>query len=156
LFSNSNDTIEVNLTLASGEIMAARMVMGNNATIQGVLSYHAPFIEIIGKDGQKRYISKQAIAIIEPVEKLKKPVLDPRIISDSDPFQVLKVPKGSEFSVVRHAYLDLAKKYHPDTYSKLILPREVEQYIGDMFRLINAAFVEIKQEMKPPLEDQAA
>ncbi len=156
MFSNSSDTIEVTITMVDGKTMTGRLSMGTSSTIQGVLAYNAPFLEIVTKDGQKRFVSKQAIAILEPVEKLKTPVLDPRTGQNCDPYQVLKVAKGSDFQVVRHTYLELAKQYHPDTYAKVELPREVAQYIGDMFRQINAAFVEIKQDMKPNTEAEAA
>jgi len=156
MFSNTNSTIEVKITMADGAILAGHLAMGTNATLAAVLSYNAPFLDFTGKDGQKRFISKQSAAIIEPVEQLRKPTLDPRTSDNSDPYQVLRVTKDADVSTIRQTYLDLAKQYHPDTYSNITLPKEVDRYVGDMFRQINAAYIEIKAEKKTADEEVAA
>ncbi|MGB7286716.1 MAG: hypothetical protein WBC71_07285 [Salaquimonas sp.] len=78
MFSNALDTVEVTLTLADGTILSGKLPMGTSSTIQGILGYNAPFLEFTSKDGRKRFIAKQSIAIVEPMEQLAKPVLDPK------------------------------------------------------------------------------
>ena len=34
-----------------------------------------------------------------------------------DPYEVLGVPRGADREMVKAAYRELAKKYHPDQYS---------------------------------------
>lgn len=156
MFSNSNSKLEATLTMNDGKVISGFLVMGTNATLQALLAYSSPFLELIGTDGQKRFVSKSSVSMVEPIEALRKPVLDPRIQNGTDPFSILKVSSDCDFPAVRKSYLDLAKIYHPDKFAQITLPNEVSTYMSDMFRQINSAFVQAKVELNVQDRDEAA
>jgi len=60
-----------------------------------------------------------------------------------DPHQVLGVEKGAGAEAIRTAYRALAKKYHPDRFQNMDLPREMLDYAAAMLVRINLAYEQI-------------
>ena len=60
-----------------------------------------------------------------------------------DYYELLGVEKGAEAEAVRTAYLALAKKYHPDRFLAMDLPREMLDYAAAMLVRINLAYEQI-------------
>ena len=147
MFNNSSKNIDVSIRMLDGAVIRGAILQGHASSLEGVLSKDTPFLEFVSKDGQRKFIAKHQIAYVEPVEPLRKPVLvspnDPRYV---DCYGLLGLERGCNFDAAKEAYHRLAKQYHPDSYSGLALPSEVERYLTDMFRQINTAFTEVRSE----------
>ncbi|MEZ5790396.1 MAG: J domain-containing protein [Nitratireductor sp.] len=147
MFSNSSKNIDVSIRMLDGAVIRGAILQGHASSLEGVLSKETPFLEFVSRDGQRKFIAKHQIAYVEPVEPLRKPVLvspsDPRYV---DCYGILGLERGCSFDAAKEAYHRLAKQYHPDSYSGLALPAEVERYLTDMFRQINTAFTEVRSE----------
>lgn len=148
MFDNSSANIEVSVRMLDGATIRGSLTKGQAPSLEGVLSKETPFLEFLSKDGQRKFLSKHQIAYVEPVEPLRKPVLvnmnDPRY---TDAYTILGLQKGCTFTEAKIAFHEKAKQYHPDTYSGITLPVEVERYVNDMFRQINTAFTELRSEI---------
>ena len=148
MFDSSSKSIEVSVRMLDGAIIRGSLSMGQSSGLEGVLSKDTAFIEFVSKDGQRKFLAKHQIAYVEPVEPLRKPVLanlnDPRY---TDAFTILGLDKNCSFEEAKAAFHLKAKQYHPDAYSGVDLPAEVQRYINDMFRQINTAFTELRSEL---------
>lgn len=150
MFDQSSKTIEVSVRMLDGATLRGGLMQSQAATsLEGVLSKDTPFLEFISKDGQRKFILKNQIAYVEPVEPLRNPVLvNPKDTRYIDAFTMLGVAKECTFEEAKMAYHRLAKQYHPDNYSGIDLPEEVQRYVTDMFRQINTAFTEVRSEIQ--------
>ena len=150
MFDQSAKTIEVSVRMLDGAVIRGSLLQGQSAnSLEGVLSKETPFLEFVSKDGQRKFIAKHQIAYVEPVEPLIKPILASQKDSRyTDAFSMLGVQKNCTFDEAKLAYHQLAKQYHPDNYSGMTLPSEVERYVTDMFRQINTAFTEVRAELQ--------
>lgn len=150
MFDQSTKTIEVSVRMLDGATIRGGLMQTQSATsLEGVLSKETPFLEFLSKDGQRKFILKNQIAYVEPVEPLRKPVLvNPKDSRYIDAFTMLGVQKTCSFEDAKAAYHRLAKQYHPDNYSGIDLPEEVQRYVTDMFRQINTAFTEVRSEIQ--------
>ena len=150
MFDQSQKTIEVSVRMLDGATLRGGLLQTQVATsLEGVLSKDTPFLEFISKDGQRKFILKNQIAYVEPVEPLRKPVLvNPKDSRYTDAFSMLGLQKTCTFDEAKIAFHGLAKQYHPDNYSGIALPEEVQRYVNDMFRQINTAFTEVRSELQ--------
>lgn len=104
------------------------------------------FLDAVNAEGKQAFIAKSRIARIELVEVPKASQMNQyRRENDRafDPYQVLGVDKGAEAEAVRTAYRALAKKYHPDRFLAMDLPREMLDYAAAMLVRINLAYEQI-------------
>lgn len=148
MFEKSTQLIEVSVRMLDGAIIRGTLSAGQGATLEGILSREAPFLEFVSREGQRKFVAKHQIAYVEPVEPLRKPIL--ANINDSrytDAYAILGLEKGCSFDEAKSAFHNKAKQYHPDNYAGQDLPDEVSRYINDMFRQINTAFTELRAEL---------
>jgi len=140
MFDQSSKTIEVSVRMLDGATLRGGLMQTQTASsLEGVLSKDTPFLEFISKDGQRKFILKNQIA---PV------LVNPKDSRYIDAFTMLGVRKECTFDEAKVAYHRLAKQYHPDNYSGIDLPEEVQRYVTDMFRQINTAFTEVRSEIQ--------
>ncbi len=150
MFDQTSKNIEVSVRMLDGATIRGGLVQTQSAnSLEGVLSKDTPFLEFISKDGQRKFILKNQIAYVEPVEPLRKPVLaNPKDTRYINAFAMLGVKNDCSFDEAKTAFHRLAKQYHPDNYSDIELPEEVKRYVNDMFRQINTAFTEVRAEIQ--------
>lgn len=147
MFNSTQKTVEVSIRMLDQAVIRGSLGLGQSANIEAIILKETPFLEFISKDGQRKFIAKHQIAYIEPVEPLKKPVLQKTDNRFIDAFTMLGLPKNCTLAEAKAAYHGKAKLYHPDSYSGQVLPEEVERYVTEMFRQINTAFTEIRAEL---------
>ena len=98
--------------------------------------------------GNVRLLAKSSILELQS-ETLKAKVelknTDPD--PSADPYALLGLPKAASWADVRKKYLQLTKRYHPDQYSTVDLPKEVVQYMSGVFSQSNTAYNLIKSTM---------
>jgi DnaJ-domain-containing protein 1 len=146
--SSEAKVIEVSVRMLDGATLRGSFIAGATARLEGVLGSESQFIEFISKEGQRKFLSKQQIAYIEPVEPLKMPLLAPKDARYTDCYAILGIERGCSFEQAKTAFHDMAKTYHPDKYAGVSLPAEVSRYLTEMFRQVNSAFTEIRSETK--------
>lgn len=149
MFADSENRFEVSIRMLDGATLRGSLAKGHNSGLEAILSKETPFLEFLSKDGQRKFLSKHQIAYVEPVEPLRKPTLAPR--NDPhfvDAFTMLGLKKDCTFDEAKAAYHRFAKQYHPDSYSAIELPEEMQRYVNQMFKQINTAFTEVKAELQ--------
>jgi hypothetical protein len=111
-----------------------------------VLNNQGSFIEFEPYGGERSILAKSTVKAVRIVNVPPAQSLSARLrdIDNFDPFSVLGVERGAAFEDVRHAYLKLAKLYHPDRYSGVELPTEVHDYLSAMARRINTAYASLE------------
>lgn len=138
-------TLEIAARLVYGSVMRGFVVAGITGQLEQTLNKDVAFVEFIGHDGRRAFIAKSQLAAVEPVEPLRKPVLNSRKPGSATCHELLGVDEGCSFDEARDAYHRLVKMYHPDLYANANLPQEVIRYATDMFSQISTAWGEIKQ-----------
>jgi hypothetical protein len=106
-------TLEVAARLVDGTVMRGFIVAGITGQLEQTLNKDSQFIEFIGPDGRRAFISKSQLAAVEPVEALKKPQLQPRKAGSATCYELLGVDENCDFDTARDAYHRLVKMYHP-------------------------------------------
>jgi hypothetical protein len=157
LFGSSKIEIEVSLRMVDGGVVRGTLNPGLVSSLDSVLNKESPFLEFTSKEGQKRYISKNQIASVEPVEPLKKPKLGKGKEGQfADGYELLGVKQGCSLDEARSAFHTKVKLYHPDKFSGIDLPPEVTSYMNEMFRQLNTAFTELRAELSGEQSSSAA
>lgn len=143
-------TLEIAARLVDGSVMRGFVVAGITGQLEQTLNKDVAFVEFIGHDGRRAFIAKSQLAAVEPVEPLRKPVLEARKAGTATCHELLGVAENCSLDEARDAYHRLVKLYHPDLYANAQLPKEIVRYATDMFSQISTAWGEIKQRFSQP------
>jgi hypothetical protein len=144
----------VEIELVTGQRRRGQVWITTGKSLADVLNGGQPFLEVVPLgELPSCFVAKAQIVSAHLLEMPKYSPLHERRKSgpSDDPYEILAVSRGAPWSVVRDAYLKLAKLYHPDRYSSIDLPAEVQEYIGSRARRINAAYSILEQSQKPDL-----
>lgn len=135
-------TVTVEMKLADGRELTGKFVLPSSKSVFEVLQNPGGFIDFEPFGGERQYIAKSTISSIRRITVPGMPNLGGRMrdLDGFDPHRVLDVPANATWEQIRHAYLELAKIYHPDRYASAELPQEVADYLATMTRRINSAF----------------
>lgn len=154
--SSAPATVEIELV--TGQRRRGQIWITAGKSLADVLNGAQTFLEMVPLgESQSCFLAKAHIVSAHLLEIPKfSPLHDRRKSGPSDdPYEILAVSQGAPWSMVRDAYLKLAKLYHPDRYSSIDLPAEVQEYIGSRARRINAAYSILEQSQKPDLAASA-
>ena len=138
--------VAVEITLDDGTIVTGKLMVPASRAVFDVLNGPSVFFDFEPYDGERRFIAKSALKAVKllggtmPLGLVQKV----RDLDGFDPHSVLGVKPGTEWDDVRHAYLALAKTYHPDRYGNADLPAEVGTYLSGMLRRINTAYAALE------------
>ncbi len=135
--------IPVSIRMSDGSVVQGEIAGGLTTDLGSALNKVDDFIEFVSRDGQRKFLAKNQIAYLEPVEPLRKPTLTPRL-PGSDPFAMLGLPQTCDFDTAKAKFRELAKMYHPDTVNAIDLPEDVKRYMTEMFRQVNNAFTQLR------------
>jgi hypothetical protein len=139
---NQTVRLPVALTLTSGKTLTGCLLLSRTQKLTDALNKPEPFIEFEAREDGPVSIAKSAIfsaALLEErkgrsgTEQLRKP---PKF----DPYKVLGLPRGAPEADIRPAYLEKAKRYHPDQFAAQPLPPEVVDYLEAMFAAVQQAY----------------
>jgi hypothetical protein len=108
----------------------------------------SPYIEIVDGAGARFFVQKLELVRIEPDMRGKeqahaskaKSKLDLGRFDSEDPSVVLSLAPGAPEEQVRAAYLEIAKRLHPDRLATLDLPKEVAAIAGLLMAKVNVAY----------------
>jgi DnaJ-domain-containing protein 1 len=146
--SNKNSGVRalVFVTYGDGATENLSIKLPLTSKLNDALNNADAFLDAINAEGKQAFIAKSRIVRIELVEVPKATQMNQHRRENDrafDPHQVLGVEKGAEAEAVRTAYLALAKKYHPDRFLAMDLPREMLDYAAAMLVRINLAYEQI-------------
>ncbi|MFY0611981.1 MAG: J domain-containing protein [Hyphomicrobiaceae bacterium] len=150
MFSNEDarKKILVRILRSDGETLIGNLLLPLVADLGRSMNNDVKFLEFEDLSGDVRLIAKSSVVELRS-ETLKAKVelknVDPQ--PNADPYTLLGLPKGADWSEVRKSYLKLTKRYHPDQYSTVDLPEEVVQYMSGVFSQSNTAYNLIKSTM---------
>lgn len=141
MFSNDSDSkISISVTMADGTVIEGKVDGGPTKSISTALNRDGQFIELILPGRLKKQLSKRYIMSVEPAEDVAKPNLLTSVKDSSDPYTILKIPSNADSATIKAAYITLCKQYHPDSYHGNDVPEELQNYVNQMFKLVNNAY----------------
>jgi DnaJ-domain-containing protein 1 len=119
--------VAVLVTLTSGASMRGSILVSRTKTISEELNKGEPFIEFETQEGDRMFLARSVIGTVRETNMPKVDSLANKVgqMEKADPHEVLHLPKDASAAEIRQAYLQLAKTYHPDRFTKVELPREV-------------------------------
>ena len=130
--------INVRLELIDGEYLTGNIDVPGTSTFASAVNNADGFLSFRPMNGSPSYIAKTAIRRIEQVDVPEADQISRRSLDagdNFDPYAALGVEKDAGQGTVRSAYLKLVMQYHPDKYSGVDLPKEVERYMQVMHEL---------------------
>ena len=138
----------VHITLDDGSKLRGRMMVSKTRSINQELNMDGRFVVFEPYRGDQMLLAKTAIRSLSVTNVPKASQLQGRRLSgqDFDPHAVLGIAHGAAHEIVRSAYHNLAKAYHPDRYASQDLPDEIMEYAGSMLRRINLAYAELSEQ----------
>ena len=148
MFDNKNSVRAlVAITLTDGSIENCTVKLTLSSKLGDALNNADRFLDVLDSEGKQTYLSKSSIARVELIEVPRANQINlQRRVSDNasfDPYAVLGVAKGSDSVAIRSAYHAMAKKYHPDRFLNIDMPKEMADYAAAMLVRINLAFEQI-------------
>jgi DnaJ-domain-containing protein 1 len=149
MFENKSNSVRalVAITRTDGAVESCTVKLPLSSKLHDALNNADQFLDVMSAEGKQSFISKNSIARIELIEVPRANQINlQRRASDNavfDPYAVLGVAKGSDAAAIRSAYHAMAKKYHPDRFLNIELPKEMADYAAAMLVRINLAFEQI-------------
>lgn len=133
--------IAVVLTMIGGDELSGHMLVATGARLSDFLNNGQSFIDFESRDGGEMVLNKQAISAVAAVNAPRADQLSRTQDAGSfDPHAILGVEKGASPEALRVAYYALARAYHPDRFSGIDLPKEMQAYANAMLARINLAY----------------
>ena len=135
-------SVAVEITLDDGSGMVGRAAIDKGKSVHQLLNGEGDFLYVEGPGGEGDFIPKASIKGLRIVKPIQPRALRQPPPSDSapDPARVLGVEAAAPWADVHAAYRRLAKMYHPDRYSSIELPPEVQAYLEDKAKQVTQAF----------------
>jgi hypothetical protein len=149
MFENKSNGVRalVALTMRDGVVETGTVKLPLSSKLNDALNNGDQFLDILDSEGKQTFVAKAAVARVELIEVPKANQLNMRRrAADNasfDPYAVLGVEKGADASAIKHAYHSQAKRYHPDRFQNLDLPKEMADYAAAMLVRINLAYEQI-------------
>lgn len=142
--SDDDNFVAVTITMADGIVFTGKVDGGATKNISTTLNREGGFVELRMPGGLKKQISKRYIMTAEREEDVKKPeTLQAK--DSTDPYTILGITPQDDADIVKKAYLNLCKKYHPDNYHGTDMPDELKNYVDQMFKLVNQSYRQVSQ-----------
>jgi DnaJ domain len=145
--NKSGNRALVSLTMSDAAILVVNMRLPLSGKLTDALNNTEHFIDVLGSDGSQFFLAKADIRKVALIDVPKSNQLNmQRRNSDGsqfDPYQILKLEKGTDAATVKHAYHALVRLYHPDRYANMELPAEIKAYAAAMLVRINLAYEQL-------------
>jgi hypothetical protein len=137
----------VAVTLKDGTVESLSVKLPLSSKLHDALNNADLFLDVTDAEGKQTFLAKSDIRRVELIEVPRANQINlRRRASDNsafDPYAVLGVTRGTDAVAIRQAYHAMAKKYHPDRFLNLDLPKEMADYAAAMLVRINLAFEQI-------------
>ena len=141
--SEGEKRIPVTITLANGDILRGSVPSGASASLAFELNREGLFLNVKDTTGKILFIAKSNIVQVVEGNEEKSAVM-PELVVGKSPYKVLRINEGATPEVIRHAYVTLAKIYHPDHYPTETTAPELADYVSGMFQQITGAYAALR------------
>ena len=164
MFNKENDyqrlnraPVSVSVTLAGGQTLRGTLFVPKTKSLMEELNRGEPFVEFESYDGTRMFIARTNIASVKEFSIPRVDQLDKKVdmLDQFDAHQVLGVATTADKAAIRHAYLNLAKTYHPDRFAQMDLPKEVFEYLSAVATRVNLAYSELRSHAAEEVEPAA-
>ncbi len=137
----------VAVTHRNGTVETLTFKLSLSGKLHETLNNADRFLDVIDAQGKQSFLAKDDIARIELIEVPRANQINLyRRVSDNsrfDPYQVLGVEKEADAAAIKAAYHTQVKRYHPDRFLNIDMPKEMSDYAAAMLVRINLAFEQI-------------
>jgi DnaJ domain len=141
--SEADKRLPVTITLLNGDILRGSVPSGASASLAFELNRDGIFLNFKDPTGKIIFIAKATIAQVFEGNEEKKAEM-PELVQGKTPHQILRVDENASPEAIRHAFMTLAKIYHPDNYPAGTTAPELAAYVSAMFQQINSAYTTLK------------
>lgn len=137
----------VAITRTDGTIENVSVKLSLSGKLNETLNSADRFLDVTASDGKQSFLAKSEIARVELIEVPRANQINLfRRAGDNasfNPFEVLGLEKGADAAAIKAAYHVQAKRYHPDRFQNIDLPKEMADYAAAMLVRINLAYEQI-------------
>ncbi len=156
-YQGNRRRIEVQILLASGQKIQGDVVVTGQRSFGQYLNAGPDFLEFIMMDGTTTWFARNQILQVWEHSIPKADQLDHAIrhTHDFNPYEILGVAPDADMKTIHSAYVSLARAYHPDRFSGVGLPAEMQTYVQEMSKRINAAYTELEYRHKHQMAETA-
>jgi hypothetical protein len=144
--SADHGLISVEVGLEDGRQLSGKVSVPPGRTLFELLNGSSAFIEFEPFAGESMFLAKSSLRTVKLMNAGRVPPLSARLrdLDGFNPFTVLGVTNETPWDQVRSAYLTLAKTYHPDRFSSVDLPAEIQSYLAAISRRVNLAYTTLE------------
>ena len=148
MFEKSNTVRAlIALTLRDGSVESYSVKLSLSGKLHETLNSADRFLDVTNAEGKQSFLAKDQISRVELVEVPRATQLNMQRHagenSNFDPYAVLGIARGADAATIRQAYHIQAKRYHPDRFLNIDLPKEMADYAAAMLVRINLAYEQI-------------
>jgi DnaJ-domain-containing protein 1 len=142
----SDARMSVALTMNDGEVLRGNLRLPLSGKLFDAMNNADLFFDFETPEGERLFLAKHSIRKVQAFELPRTDQLAKRNADKGifDPYAVLGVPQGADAQTLKHAYLNLARTYHPDRFAGIELPREMRDYANAMLTRINVAYQQLQ------------
>lgn len=137
----------VAVTRKDGTVENLTLKLSLSGKLHETLNNPDRFLDVTDAQGKQSFLAKDEISRVELIEVPRASHLNLyRRATDNgnfDPYAVLGVDRNADAAAIRAAYHAQAKRYHPDRFLNIDLPREMADYAAAMLVRINLAYEQI-------------
>ena len=151
-YTGNRRIIEVQVRLDDGTRMQGNLILTGQRSFGEFVNSGPTFFEFHKLDGTITWLALTSVAQIWEHQVPDATQLEDAIPKDRrfNPYEILGVNENADMREVHRAYVRLARLYHPDRYNAVGLPSEMQGYVQDMSKRINAAYTELENLLKGP------
>ena len=144
--SRSNRAL-ISVTLVDDTAVTVSVRLPLSSKLNDAVNNADTFLDVIDQNGRQAFLAKHAIRRVDLIDvpKINQLKLQRRGSdrSNFDPYAVLVAERSANAEAIRQAYRAMARKYHPDRFAALDLPKEMTEYAAAMLVRINLAYEQL-------------
>lgn len=142
------DSRAVDVVFTDGRRSTGSLKISYGSNLSRLLNGTTIFLEFESHNGEVSLIAKSTIASVTETEVPKASKLKNATAEGGDsPYEILGVANDASPLDIRNAYVELARRYHPDSHANSKLPPEVQDYMSNAFQRVNFAYNAISSEI---------
>ena len=144
--SKSNQAL-ISVILVDDTTMTVSVRLPLSSKLSDAVNNADTFLDVIDQNGRQAFLAKHAIRRVDLIDvpKINQLKLQRRDSdrSNFDPYSALGVERSANSEAIKQAYHVMVRKYHPDRFVALDLPKEMTEYAAAMLVRINLAYEQL-------------
>jgi hypothetical protein len=150
MFSSSSYKMEqkrlpVIISTTDGRELVGSLLISRDKSLLDTMNGPDMFVELDTAENGIMLVAKTSLTSVAINAAPNVESLDINTSSFDDPYSILGLPQTADYQIVQETYRNFIKVYHPDRFSGIDLPDEVQDYIEGMMVRFNWAHDEIRR-----------